>query len=455
MTPTQTPFAGFEVLGPGDPFSSDGFAFQQRNPVLADRLARIGAVSHRHDEHAALANPALAVALSTAATGGTLPAGRALHVCYTLLDADGGETLPSAVATITTPGGYATPSAAPTLTADYTAGALLAGDYSFAITVTDGAGGETLIGPPARINIPLGHANAQIHVGALIAALNSSSGGAVGAGWRLWRKQGGGPWYLIGTGATDTLLDSGLAGDCTVQPPRTPTVAGTAVLGVTVPGGQPAGAVNFAIYLSPDGTFKSPSLLGLYPIADAGTTKTYTSLALLAGQPPAVSGSYPGAHKIDPSTELLDWTFKQAVANAAALPSVGNTNGDVRITLDDHHIHIWDDAGTVWIDPTITKATQQAADHAFVIADASTTVEGTSTTVTQTFTVPPHATEAIPVGARIRVHQDGTQPITIAAGSGAVNLRSRGGLLSTNGQYAVIELWQRAVDEWVVTGDRV
>lgn len=40
--------------------------------------------------------------------------------------------------------------------------------------------------------------------------------------------------------------------------------------------------------------------------------------------------------------------YKGNVANAGALPPTGNTNGDMRITLDDGHAHIWED--TQWLD---------------------------------------------------------------------------------------------------------
>ena len=38
------------------------------------------------------------------------------------------------------------------------------------------------------------------------------------------------------------------------------------------------------------------------------------------------------------------------VANAAALPATGNTDGDVRVTLDDHHLHVWVAGSSSWTD---------------------------------------------------------------------------------------------------------
>ena len=42
-------------------------------------------------------------------------------------------------------------------------------------------------------------------------------------------------------------------------------------------------------------------------------------------------------------------SWKDPVVNAAALPLVGNTDGDVRVTLDTHTIFVWDSTGAVWI----------------------------------------------------------------------------------------------------------
>jgi hypothetical protein len=87
------------------------------------------------------------------------------------------------------------------------------------------------------------------------------------------------------------------------------------------------------LYASPDGTFEGGSLLAEYGLADAGTEQTFATLTLLLTDPPPVSLSIPGASKIDPDTELVDWHWKRPVANAAALPADAE-EGDVRIALD-------------------------------------------------------------------------------------------------------------------------
>src|SRR5947199_137098 len=128
------------------------------------------------------------------------------------------------------------PTFAPAAAVDYLAGALLAGSASYAVTVTDGLGGETVIGPAATVDILPGNPNAEVSLSGLAAIVAASNlGGLATAGWRLWRQIGGGPWYLIGTGQADGFLDNGIAGDCTVAPPFSSTAGATNTLDVTVP----------------------------------------------------------------------------------------------------------------------------------------------------------------------------------------------------------------------------
>jgi len=458
VTPTKTPFAGFERLEPGDPLSSDGYAFTYENPYIADRLAKIGAVTHRHDAHAAMPDPTTSPTVVLAASGGSIPSGTPIHVAYTLFDADAGETLPSPVVIATTAAGYAPPAGAPVATVDYSAGTLLAGNPLYAITVTDGAGGETALSPAASVIIDPGHATARVILTGLTALTDGASGASTAAGWRMWRSMdGGSSWDLLGTGprATDTFTDSGGGGDCTVNPPLSGTTRGTSQLTVTIPGGQPAAATFFSIYADTTGLFTGPCLLGTYPASDLGTVKTYTALAPLDGQPPAVSQSYPGANQIDPDTDLLDWHWKRPVDTANDLPQTGNSDGDTRVTLDTETIWIWDDPDQVWNQWNpgggILASTQQSGSYQLTLADAGTVVEFTGAGAA-TLTIPAYVVAAIPVGAVVEVFQYGAGQVTVAAGSG-VTLRSHGGLVRTAAQYSTVSLRKRDLDEWVLSGD--
>lgn len=344
---TRTEFAGLEVLAPGEPLSSDGYRFTAINPGIIARLLQVGTVLHRHDGHAAVTNPTEAPTVTTAAAGGTIPAETTLHAAFTWVDEDGGETLASPTEAVTTRGGLEAPLGAPTLAVDYTAGTLRVGNYDYALTVTDGAGGETEIGPSESVVVEPGHEHAQVHVSGL-KALREAVGGAT---HRLWRRFNGGAWYLIEESAGDEVLDNGaLAGDCTVQPPVTTTANGTSTVTVTVGEAPPARAASFNLYISEEGSLPSPSLVANYPLVEVGKAIELTALELNNGEPPLVTLSLPGAGKINPDTDIVAWPWKRPVANAAALSAVGNEEGDVRETLNDHALHAWDAESKTWVE---------------------------------------------------------------------------------------------------------
>lgn len=49
--------------------------------------------------------------------------------------------------------------------------------------------------------------------------------------------------------------------------------------------------------------------------------------------------------------------WREPVANEAALPLVGNSNGEARVTLDTDKIYVWDATSSRWVDTGITSAT--------------------------------------------------------------------------------------------------
>jgi hypothetical protein len=451
-----TPFAGLEALLPGEPLSSDGYRFQLLDRFIIDRLLRVGAVTHRHDQHDAMANPTAAPVVSTAPTGGVIPANAAISVTYTLLDGEGGETLPAGAAAITMPGGYQDPFDEPVAVVDHSAGTLLAGNYSYAATVTDGRGGETALGPAALVGVDPGFAASEVALSGLAALLSDASGGDSLAGWRLWRSRDGSLWYLIATGVDDTLTDDGIIGDCTVAPPNTGTTQGANTLSVTVPSaGQPTDAVSFNVYVSIDGSFSSPALLGNYPISQYDSALVYTALTVGNGQPPVVSTCVPGANRINPDTDIVNWYWKAPVDSALYLPMSGNNDGDARVTRDTNLIWVWDSGAGVWNQWNPAGASllssQRAANYTLALADAGTVVEFTGGS-SVTLTVPTTVTVGLPVGTVVEVFQLGSGQVTVAPASG-VTLRAHGGLLHTAAQYATISLRKRDTDEWVVSGD--
>lgn len=94
---------------------------------------------------------------------------------------------------------------------------------------------------------------------------------------------------------------------------------------------------------------------------------------------------------------------------------------------------------------------QSNTTYTFAANDAGKLVTGSNASAI-TWTIPPNSTVPIAVGKSIDILQMGAGAITVAAGAG-VTLRSRGGAVKTNGQYAPATLIKIATDEWLLTGD--
>jgi hypothetical protein len=332
----KTLFAGLTQLDPGEALSTDNASFQSENPPKIDRLLEIGAVTHRHNAHPAQANPGSAAVpgASAIASGGHIPADTNIYVGFTLLDFDQGETTLSPIVTVSTDTPIESPDDAPTTEVDYTGGGLVPDTYYYAISLLDAEGGETPLGPTTAVEREPGYASGRVLVSGLLAPVEAASA----AGWRLWRAVGGGDLFYIASGATDTFMDDGTECiDCTLGPvnPESNLTNGDNTLLVEIPsGGAMATASAFSVYLSTDPSFDSGSLAGTYPIASAGTVLTFLDLLVEDHRPPDVSTCIPGASRIDPDTELIDWHWKRPVASAAVLP-LDAEEGDVRVTLDD------------------------------------------------------------------------------------------------------------------------
>lgn len=344
----RTPFAGLLRVAPGEPLSIEGFEFQYIDPLVIDRILKLGAVTHKHDGGAAVANPAEPLTLDTEPTGGGLPPATQYISAYTLIDAQGGETLPSPSVNVTTAGSFPEPKEAPATEIKTTAGMLLAGNYVYGVTVTDGKGGETIISPLAGAVVPSGTEKAEVILSKLKAILTEVAGATEGAEWRLWRRLNGGEWNLIGTGVTEEFTDDGTETmDCSVEPPSVATVQSTCKLTFKLPKVE-AGAVAYRVYLTDETGFGPVSFFAEYPASEEGKTITISALALQPGSPPPVSRAYQHANKINPDTELQEWPWKKAVEKVGELPTVGNGDGDVREVLEDHSLHIWDATSKAW-----------------------------------------------------------------------------------------------------------
>lgn len=383
----RTPFADLTRLAPQDPLSTDGYGLQLRNPTLLDYFLRLIWEGAR-DGHAALENPALDPVAAIVA-GGQIPSDLAITVGYTLTDADGGETELSPLAVVNTAASLQPTDFSPNVALDHAAGTLMAGSYDYAITLTDGAGGETELGPIATVLIPAGNPVNEIVVSNLAALAADNSA----AGWRLWRSVNDEDFHLIAQGDTtvDAITDDGsLAADCGVMPPTSSTQTNaTSRLQVTVPSPQGT-AVAFNIYATTTGSFTQPSRLGSYAMTELDNVQTFDTLTFTADEPPehattmpAIPGggggggglfAYPQAWEsgfLDVSMFGVDRMYA-----AHTLTGVLGDNTPRTVLYDGATSFDWYDNGLSWnpgSDPTM------ALRNAFYFADAPGMHEGTAT----------------------------------------------------------------------------
>lgn len=319
----KTTFAGLTVLDPGESLSVDGGSFTQRNPEITDHFLELGAFSHRHDGHAALADPLLAPGVA-GGTGGTLPAATAITATYTLVDAFGGETAAAPIAVVTTPDPITAPET-PVAAMETTAGTLTSGTYFYVLTLLDNAGGETTASQPVQVIRDPGPANGQVRLTGLTAVLAAHPGAVA---YRIYRSKGViGDYDLLITDDADTVLDDGSVPlDCGVKPPRLNTTNNTASVTVTVP--DVGTATGYRVYLSVDSEFLSPALYGITRLAATATDPILvTALLLDDGRPPDVSTAVAGAQKINLATDVEGLSYPPALIaeRGGLIPSAAGT----------------------------------------------------------------------------------------------------------------------------------
>lgn len=334
----KTLFAGLTVLSPDDSLLSDDGAFIGRDRETIDRFLEIGAKTHRHNGLPGLHNPQLELQdVAAVPSGGTIAGDTSFTFGYSLLDAEGGETLLSPTSVVTTPPALEQPLYAPTAQIDYASGALLADTYYYLLTFLDSEGGETPPGAWVSVEREPGFANARV----LLSGLSAGVIGGSAQGWRLYRAIGGGTFdYLSSGGVTDTYIDNGTTTpQCDIHPPpdEVNTTNQINQLRVKLPSaGMIDGASTFRLYGTNTGVFLGDVLLGTYPASSAGQTVFFSSFSPDPGAPPDRNHSIGGASKIDPDTDILDWHWKRPVAGSAMLPS--GSLGDVRLTTNDGNL---------------------------------------------------------------------------------------------------------------------
>src|SRR4051794_22637485 len=183
----KTTFTGLTVLEPGEGLDTDNGAFIGRDRDTIDRFLHFGATLHRHDGKAGLLNPTQAPSGAVVASGSTIPSDLTISIGYTIEDPDGGETMLSPLAVVSTGPALDIPAAAPSARVDYSAGSLLVDTYYYALTWTDGDGGETPAGPAVAAEREPGFASGQV----LLSNLTYGMAAEGAVGWRLFRAKGG------------------------------------------------------------------------------------------------------------------------------------------------------------------------------------------------------------------------------------------------------------------------
>lgn len=109
--------------------------------------------------------------------------------------------------------------------------------------------------------------------------------------------------------------------------------------------------------------------------------------------------------------------------------------------------------GTANILLNSTYNNQTGTTYTFVITDNQKVVTATNASA-QTYTVPPNASVAFPIGTRIDVIQLGDGKVTIAQGSG-VTINSYLGYKSIAGKYVGVTLLKTDTNTWVLVGNLI
>lgn len=108
------------------------------------------------------------------------------------------------------------------------------------------------------------------------------------------------------------------------------------------------------------------------------------------------------------------------------------------------------------VTPTLT-INAQTASYTAVLADGNNTLVTVSNASANTFTIPPNASVAFPVGTILNIAQTGAGQTTITQGSG-VTITSIGATASapkTRVQYSSCSAIQTSANNWLVIGDLV
>src|SRR5690349_15457523 len=201
-------------------------------------------------------------------------------------------------------------------------------------------------------------------------------------------------------------------------------------------GGSSSGGGSVGAGSITDANVATNAAISLDKTADSGTRS-----ALSASDRSKLNSVASGATANATDAQLRDRATHTGTQPVSSLATTGTASSSTFLN-----------GAGVWAAPSeVAHNLQTGTAYTLVLADAGKVVE-TNNSSANTVTIPPNSAVAFPVGAYLSVRQYGAGQTTLAAGAG-VTLRSRGGALKLAGQYAETALTQRAVNEWVVSGE--
>lgn len=288
----ETEHFGFTRVGPGEPWSKNGWSFSDLDRTTLDKLL-YAAVNHTHTGEAALGDPTDPPTMTALPTGGTLPAATSYYYRVSFVDQWGLETAAGPEGSVTTANPLAPPTA-PAITVELSSGNVGVGVYSYVISFVDPYGGQTTASPMASAQVLSGATN-RIRLD-----LPDMPSGAVSV--NIFRaRPGQTSFYYLGNTATTSFYDTGSAEDQTVIAPTVNTTNSQNSVQVTIPlGFIPLGCFGWKIYRAlSSGGYDGNSLVHWVTegASDTDTTPrimwTDTGDSLLAGFPPDQNSSAP------------------------------------------------------------------------------------------------------------------------------------------------------------------
>lgn len=147
-------------------------------------------------------------------------------------------------------------------------------------------------------------------------------------------------------------------------------------------------------------------------------------------------------------TSTLDYIIKHGVNPSVQAIGDALTQGTVNTLARADHKHQMPIAADIYA--LAASINTQTASYTLVLADAGKIVE-MNVAGANNLTVPTNASVAFPVGTIINLTQLGAGATTVVA-AGGVTVSCRLTLVM-KGQYATAQLYKRATDTWILSGD--